>query len=267
MKVFLMMQMKQTILSILGGILITHNLSAQTMNQTETPLFGFSDAQPFAVNIQYEIGTRDFVYDDIYADSMDKSRIAAGISVDVLPFVGIFGEAGAVQAKLDNDNEEGSYGFTWAAGVDLNLFEFIISKSPVIGKKKWLQLRLLGRVEYDESNFDGMDFSWYDYKVIPSIIYNQNFKTKAAVSVTQPMAVEGRIGLIFSSIDGDGENVEIVNGDLVNTGNKADFSEDNNIGVLLEAAFLAQNDWSGRVTTEIYGSGQGSMIFSMGYNF
>ncbi|MDA3800347.1 MAG: hypothetical protein PF692_14880 [Kiritimatiellae bacterium] len=234
------------------------NLFGETINQTDTPLFRVEGDQPFAFCLKAEIGSRDLEHNDVYV-SMDKTRYTAELAVDVLPFMGLFAEAGVAQATLDNrNNDDGSYGFTWGLGADFNLLEFLISESPVIGKKQWLQLRVRAKVESNESNMPGADFSWYEYKVIPSIIYNNNLKTKVNINPTQPMAVATEIGLIFSQIDGKTEPFDE---------EQIDFSEADNIGVLLGVAFLGKNDWICRVNGELYGSGGGSAIFSIGYNF
>lgn len=238
-------------------VILGSTLFGETINQTDTPLFRFDGDQPFAFCLKAELGSRDLVNDDVSV-SMDKTRYTAELAVDVLPFMGIFAEAGVVQAKLDNNNIDGSYGFTWGLGVDFNLLEFLISESPVIGKKQWLQLRVHAKVESSESNMPGADFSWYEYKVIPSIIYNNNLKTKVNINSTQPMAVATEIGLIFSKVDGKAEPFDAEN---------IDFSETDNIGILLGVAFLGKNDWICRVNGELYGSGGGSAIFSIGYNF
>lgn len=233
------------------------NLFCETINQTDTPLFRFEGDQPFAFCLKAEIGSRDLVHNDASV-SMDKIRYTAELAVDVLPFMGIFAEAGVAQAKIYNNNTDGSYGFTWGFGANFNLLEFLISESPVVGKKQWLQLRVHAKVESNESNMSGADFSWYEYKVIPSIIYNNNLKTKVNIKSSQPMAIATEIGLIFSKIDGKAEPFDA---------DKIDFSEADNIGVLLGVAFLGKNDWIYRVNGELYGSSGGSAIFSIGYNF
>jgi hypothetical protein len=234
------------------------NLFAETINQTDTPLFRFIGDQPFAFNVKAEIGARDLVHDNL-TSSMDKTRFTAGIDVDVMPFLGLSAEAGVSQAELDFNNDKGSYGFTWGLGADINLFEFLISESPVIGKMQWIQLRVNAKMESNESNMPGVDFSWYEYKVIPSIIYNKNLKMALNAKSSQPMAIALELGLIFSEIDGKAKNID--------DGTKIDFSEEANIGVLVGVAFLAKNDWIGRINGELYGSDGGSAIFSVGYNF
>jgi len=234
------------------------SLFAETINQTDIPIFSFTGNQPFAFNVKAELGSRDLVSDNIVS-SMDKTRFTAGIDVDIMPFLGLSAEAGVSQAELDINNDKGSYGFSWGVGADVNIFEFIISESPVIGKKQWLQLRANAKLESNESNFPGVDFSWYEYKIIPSIVYNQNLKTAVNAKSSQPMAVALELGLIFSEIDGEAKNID--------DDTKIDFSEETNVGVLVGVAFLAKSDWVGRVNGEFYGSDGGSAIFSVEYNF
>jgi hypothetical protein len=243
-----------TFFTLFSGI----SLFADVINQTDTPIFRFTENQPFAFNVKAEIGKRDLVCDNVVS-SMDKTRFTAGIAVDIMPFLGLSAEAGISQAELDLSNDKGSYGFSWGVGADVNIFEFIISDSPVIGKRQWLQFRANAKIESNQSNFPGIDFSWYEYKIIPSIVYNQNLKTAVNTKSSQPMAVALEIGLIFSEIDGEAKNID--------DDTKIDFSEESNIGVLAGVAFLAKSDWIGRINGEFYGGDGGSAIFSVEYNF
>ncbi len=252
------MKRKNIVLVTFCTLFLGCSLFSDIINQTDTPIFRFTENQPFAFNVKAEVGTRDLVSDNVVS-SMDKTRFTAGIDLDILPFLGLSAEAGISQAELDLSNDKGSYGFSWGVGADLNIFEFIISDSPVIGKKQWLQFRANAKIESNESNFPGVDFSWYEYKIIPSIIYNQNLKTALNAKFSQPMAVALEIGLIFSEIDGKAKNID--------DGTKIDFSEEANIGFLVGVAFLAKNDWIGRINGEFYGGDGGSAIFSVEYNF
>ncbi len=131
----------------------------------------------------------------------DLRGIAARGGIDLAPSVHPWVEAGTV--KADQDDLDGENGPTWAVGVNVNLFEFIVAGHPSMPRKKVLRLGGEGSYRESESNSADADFSWSELLLRPRVSYVIDHRGNEAWKGYSPTGSAYYGGLVISRIDGD----------------------------------------------------------------
>jgi len=187
---------------LLSGVFIALVSSAYCdgVLTTEGALFESAPGQGCTAGARLEMGRREFVSGGDLLD-VDILRTTAKLGRRVIgPLYG-FVEAGWCRAALPRNDGEG--GFTWALGVDVAVWEHVLTRSPVLGKTSTLGLSVTASHQSMESNFGDVDFAWDETLVTPMVRFTSNRMGEPHWRPHTPTDVSVFSGVSYSDVDGD----------------------------------------------------------------
>ncbi len=156
--------------------------------------------------------------------------------VRIAPFLHIWGEAGAartdhslfisgepaagdpaVRSRLELD---GGTGFAWGIGAGASVFEYVIRRSPVVGRKESIAVEIDAIYRVAESDFDvetvdasagpdggsateNIDLKWKDARIAALFVYRLNQAGDNLWRPYEPTGYALRSGPVFSRVTGD----------------------------------------------------------------
>ena len=158
--------------------------------------------------------------------------------------------AGASRGKLDGD--KGELGLDWLARVRFNLAEYVIERSPVLGKQQSVRLGGVLSYEASESNDATADFAWRELLASPTVSYNVNLRGPGNWHPYDAVATGLRLGLLFSRIEGER--------------GADDLQENRNFGLSAGAYLQFSGGSVLDVDLRTYGSDDQVLVFALTYN-
>ncbi len=242
-----------TILKLaLAGMLVATTANAETgrLRPGRGPLIAPSAPGLINVSGDIELGTRELVAGGAVA-RVDLSRFLLNGGIDLMPWLTTYAGVGWMLAELEDQKGEG--GFTWQAGVSVNLLEQILSASPVGGVKQSMGLTLDTAYRYSSSNRGRDDFNWHELTVTPLFNYTVTRANDPLRHTAQPAATALLLGVQFSNINGD-------------LGDES-LRENRNFAGVAGAQFLLDSQWSSTLQAVLYGGGDRLIRVRLGRYF
>jgi len=204
----------------------------------------------WSFQLRYRSDTRELKAGPDVAE-LQAARLCGRAAWELLPFLTLRAEAGWCRADLDA--EEGEGGLTWSAGLRANLFEYVPSASPVLGKRQSIKLGLDAEYARCVSNFEDTDFEWAETTITPLFSYTVNLRGPEHWPLFDPVAAGLFGGLVFSYIDADRAG--------------GDLSENRDFGFLAGVNVRLAPDIVLELDTRHYAAGDASTSVSVGYRF
>lgn len=211
---------------------------AQRMEPATEPVVAIESPGGLSAGLRAQWDRREFKVGEARPLSLDLTHIVARLGADLAPFAHAWVEAGMMQAEGIAD--EGEAGLEWAVGGDLNALEYVIRKSPVVGKREWLGLNLAASYRQQESNFDERDLRWNEIRLLPYLKYGQNLAGEDGWRPYHPDGMLLRLGLAMVRADGE-------------YGSK-DLEENRNFGALFGVDLRWHSGWVTRLDVLLFGS-------------
>ncbi|MBN1673031.1 MAG: hypothetical protein JXR37_18440 [Kiritimatiellae bacterium] len=182
---------------------------------------------------------------------LGMARLVARAGVDILPYLQLAVDAGWNRAELDG--EEGEGGLLLGAGLRMNVYEYVIEASPVLGRKQTIKLGAAATYARGESNFGATDFDWAAVTVAPWIAYTRNVEGPDNWRPYAPSGVAVYGGLVWASIDADYGDVGL--------------DENRNFALLLGGDMRMYSDVSFNLEVQFFTEGDVSSSVAIGYHF
>lgn len=131
----------------------------------------------------------------------------AEVGVQPLPWLMIAAGVGATEATIDGD--DGEAGLDWRIRAEASLAEYVIARSPVLGRKQFVRFGVRSAFQGSESNTPEYDMDWRELTFEPTVSYVANLRGPDRWHPYDPTGVSIRSSLLFSRIEGsrDGRSV------------------------------------------------------------
>ena len=142
---------------------------------------------------------------------LKEQQLAAYCGYELFDFLNLQAGAGWVRPQLNG--VPGKSGFALLGNATASLAEYIIEKSPVLGKQQSLGLLVSGRYIGTQSEIDDttkttviaedQDFKWHEFQVIPMVRYYLNLEGPENWAPYDPTGYDVQAGVIYDDARGD----------------------------------------------------------------
>lgn len=226
------------IVFIAAGLFTVSTFAEETFPTPDQAMISLYRPAGWSVGTGLEIARRELERtSDAESIKLDLQSVTAGIGATVLPFLQVRAEAGAVQAEALE--EDGDGGPVWGLSATAYPLEFVIDRSPELGRTRVLGIDVTVAYRSHESNFEDEDFEWSELQITPMLRYSSNLQGNALRQSYEPDGISAGIGLAFSSIDADLGPDEL--------------EEKESFGLALSADFHWRSGWATRLEGILYG--------------
>lgn len=181
----------------------------------------------------------------------DTTRVVALVGMRPLPFWAVALDAGVAEA--DHGDADGEFGFSWGARTRLNVAEYVIEHSPIVGKKRAVGVGLDASFSHSTSNHD-RDFDWTEIHVAPVVSYLVSYLGAGHWYPYEPTGAILSLGVAYSRIDGRREG-------------EANLRENRDFGFLARVEMGFVEEWAFQVEARYFGSSDYAGELSIGFRF
>jgi len=247
--------MKRLLFAVLAFAAVSDRGFAQAdpeVSTTPSAMIELSRPSGWFFGLHGGIGRRQVVdVDGGDALEMDTTRIVALAGFRLLPFLALAAEAGVADADLEGT--DGEYGFSWGARGRLNLAEYVIEESPIVGKKRSVGIGVEAAYSRNASNHDS-DFEWTELHVAPVVSYQVSYLGAGHWHPYEPTGAILTFGLAYSRIDAEREGA-------------SDLEENRDFGFLARVEMGFVELWAFQVEARYFGSSDYSAEVGIGFRF
>ena len=239
---------------MLAGVCLTATAESDIVAPPE-PLITVNEPSRWTVGIHCQIDDRELKAGDTVL-RMDAVHAAGRLGCEVTPFVDAMLQIGWSYADIGQGRtaSEGERGLEWSAGCRIRLLEYVVRGSPVVPHKESLFFAAGALYTSSESNFQGGDFSWDEFRVTaPSLVYIVDHGANVFRKPYHPAGVTLEGGLVFSRLRG--------------TYGSAAVTENRDFGFLFGSDVRFSNGWSARLDGTFFGTGDRSVSAGLSYYF
>ncbi len=134
------------------------------------------------------------------ARRLEAWRAMALARYQALDWLAFEGGLGAGRGSLDG--EDGEAGVVWQVGCRAGLAEWVLDRSPVLGRKRAVRVEALAWRRGTDSNRGEAEFGWNEWALEPRAVYGVNRQGPERWHPYEPEAVRVFAGAVLSRVDG-----------------------------------------------------------------